>query len=517
MTNRWKENTVLLGFAVCLIALVQLWWVAGDVFKFSVDEGIYLEGGRRVAMGQQPYRDFFVLTGPLAFWTEGALARVSGNSLAIMRLPMMLEISFLAWSVYWVCSRYASAFFSAAMALTFLTYETRIPKLVVNHRWDSAALATAAVIAALEAHRRGRRGLWIASGLLIAAAAWATPTVLLVGIPLVLWAWRRGARDLAAFLGGGAVVTVAAAAYLQWNQALTPMIQSMLWTGANYSGANRLVFGKVVSMAGSAANTRAVPFFENPVWSFYILLPAILPLAAVVGWCLYQRRGENRADWAEILPLLGAIVALMLSAWPRWTADELLYTAALSSGLCAALLYRLLPPHSRTAAAVIFLVAAAAVEGQKAYAALDLYPFDTRVGTVRGDGEDKEMMAALERHVQPGDTLFAFPYLPPLYYLLNARNPTRYTFLQPGMMNARDEAEAVAELSAAPPRWVIYENLPASAILILWPGSDPARIQMVAMHTYLESHYRDVETVDSRWGRFVIKERIPDSSSAMRR
>jgi hypothetical protein len=515
MTNRWPHWKAILGFALFALAFAWFWWITGDMFKFGNDEGIYLEGGRRVALGQQPYRDFFALTGPLTFWIEGALAWLSGTQLVIMRLPMVLDTALLVWAVYWVCSRYASALFSAAAALTFLVYETRIPKLVVNHRWDSAALATAAVVAALEAHRRGSKALWMAAGLLAATAGWATPSVLIAALPLLLWACWRGKREAAAFLGGGALVTGIAAAYLQWNHALAPLIQSMLWTGANYTGANRIPFGKVVKMAGGASDIHTVPFTQDFLANLYILLAAILPFAAVAGWCLYQRRSRHRADWAEILPLLGATAALLLSAWPRWTADELLYTAALSSGLCAALSYRVIPEQSRRAVGIILLLAAAAAAGQKAYAAMDLYPFQTRVGTVHGTGQDKEFLETLERRVPKGDSLFAFPYLPLTYYLLEAHNPTRYPYLQPGMMNAGDEASAVAELSATPPHWVIYEELPAAAILILWPGSDPARIPMAAMHAYIAEHYRDVETVESTWGSFVIKERIPDSSGAM--
>jgi hypothetical protein len=516
MLKRWHDREGLVGLAVFGLATLFLCWIAVDVFKFSVDEGIYLEGGRRVAMGQQPYRDFFVLTGPLTFWIEGTLAWLSGTRLAVMRLPMVLDTAFLVWAVYWVCSRYASTLFSAAAALTFLAYEARLPKLVVNHRWDSAALATAAVVAALEAQRRANRGLWFAAGLLAASAAWATPTVLVVAIPLLLWAWWRGTRNLAAFVAGGALVTAIAGAYLQWHGALTPMIQSMFWTAANYAGANRVAYGQVIDMTGSGADIHAIPFTQNLGWSLYILLAAILPIAAMVGWSLYQWRSQNRVPWAEILPLLGATLALLLSAWPRWAADELLYTAALSSALCAALFYRLLPPHNRTVVGAILLLAATAVEVQKAYAAVDLDPFQTRVGTLRGNGEDKQTMEGLERHIQAGDSLFAFPYMPPIYYLLKGHNPTRFTFLQPGMMNARDEALAVAELSAAPPRWVIYESVPARALLLLWPGSDPARIPMLAMNTYLERHYHDVDTVDGPWGRFVIKERIPDPPGTIR-
>jgi hypothetical protein len=113
----------LLGIAIFAPAFIYLYWIAGDLLELSGDEGIYLEGGRRIAMGQVPYRDFFVWTGPLTFWIEGVLAHWSGMSLPWMRLPMILDIAFPAWAVYRLTSRYTSP---VGSAFAFLAYESRL-------------------------------------------------------------------------------------------------------------------------------------------------------------------------------------------------------------------------------------------------------------------------------------------------------------------------------------------------------------------------------------------------------
>src|ERR1039457_978105 len=92
-----RRQRILLGVAVFAISFAYVWWIAGDLFSLGVDEGIYLEGGRRVAAGQVVYRDFFVLTGPLTFWIEGGLARWGGTDIPLLRLPMLLDVAFLAW------------------------------------------------------------------------------------------------------------------------------------------------------------------------------------------------------------------------------------------------------------------------------------------------------------------------------------------------------------------------------------------------------------------------------------
>ena len=500
MTNVRKER---IGAAIFLLSFVCLYWIAGDILEIAGDEGIYLEGGRRIAMGQQPYRDFFVLTGPLTFWIQGLLAHLGGMKLAIMRLPVILDAAFLAWAVYWLASRYTGNAYAAGAAFSFLAYESRIRILKVNHRWDSGALATAAIVAALAAQRSGRRELWAVCGILLAAAAWATPSMAMVAVPLLVWSGRKGVGCVAAFLAGSAVTSGAAALYLHWHGALIPMIESLRWTGANYTAPNRVPYGSV--WAGATPDAAA---WQYALVTVILMVPAILPVAAISGWTWFWRRREKRGDLAEMVPLLGAAAALTLAGWPRWTSDTLLHTLALSWFLCALLLYRLTTPRQRFWCGGVVLVVAASSLLPKLVAPLNYPPQETRAGTLRDPSNQGEILDGLEHWVNPGDTLFSFPYLPSAYYFLNARNPSRYSFLQPGMMTAEDERRAVAELQLAPPRWVIYEAFPPEAVFKIWPGTDPERIPMAAMNEYLSAHYRQVDSIAWETARLMVMERV---------
>ena len=494
---------ILPGIAVFVIAFLYLYWISGDILELFGDEGIYLEGGRRIALGQIPYRDFFVLTGPLTFWIQGALAFGSGMSLSLMRLPMILDTAFLVWAVYWFTSRYTNAIFSIGSAFAFLAYESRLRLLYVNHRWDSAAMSTAAIIFALAASRSGRSRYCVLSGILAAGAAWATPSLIIVAVPLLWWSARRSFRDAAAFLGGGALITAGAGLYLQWNHALTPMIQSLRWTSANYTAPNRVSFGNV--WAGTDPH---LPLWQYLAFTVASMAPAILPVAAVAGWLWYWRSKENRTDVAEILPLLAAAAALTLAAWPRWSSDTLLHTLSLSWFLCAALLYRLTTNQQRVWWCGAILLVAAVSLGGKMVKPFSYSEGETRVGILRDPGGEGEVLDDLERWVQPGDSLFSFPYFPSAYFFLNARNPSRYTFLQPGMMNQEDEQRAVEELRGSPPKWVIFEKFPAEAVFNIWPGSDPARIPMEAMNRYLAENYRQAGTINSSKSPLIVMERV---------
>jgi hypothetical protein len=503
MVANWKEQKWLAGAVLFALSFLCLYWIGGDVLRISGDEGIYLQGGRLIAQGQQPYRDFFAITGPLSFWIEGALAFCSGMSLAVMRVPPILDAAFLAWAVYWLTSRYAGTLYSAGTAIAFLAYEIRIRQLNVNHRWDSGALGIAATLVALWAYRSGRRELWALSGFLIAAAALSTPSTLLVALPLLFWCGRDNVRGALAFVAGAALASVAAAIYLQHGHVLIPMIQAMRWTGANYTQSNRVFYGGLF-----LGNVAGVPStgWVNMAGYLVSLVPAIFPVAAVLGWLFCLRQNRKQPDSAEIVPLLMVAVALVLSAWPRWTSDTLLHTLALSWFLCALLFYRLTTPRQRRWFCLMVLLASLGSLSKKAIAAMDYWPRETRVGSVRAPLDESEYLAGLERWIQPGDSLFSYPYLPSVYYFLDARNPTRYSFLQPGMMTAEDERRAIRELEAAPPRWVIYEDYPPDIVLAIWPGSDPARIPMAAINAYLRLHYHQVDKVAGPWGHVAVME-----------
>ena len=502
-----RRQRILLGLAVFAIGFAYVWWIAGDVFNLGVDEGIYLEGGRRVAAGQVVYRDFFVLTGPLTFWIEGGLARWVGTDIPLLRLPVLLDAAFLAWAVYWLAAQFESQWFAAGLSLVFLVFESHLQHFVVKHRWDSAALATAAVLAAVEADRRGNRRLWLLSGALGAAAAWATPSVGWVAVPLLLWAVRRGLASVLAWLAGAATVTAAAAGYLASNHALGPMVQALRWTAANYSQANALPYGSLGSAPGAAAAAGLLRLAVRLAVSAFESLPAVLPVAALAGWAWRLWRRREAAETRAIVPLLAVTLALVLSAWPRWSSTQLLFVAAVPFTLCGILLHRSMDARRRRVLYAAFLLLAAISGFQKTAAAFDYSGFSTRAGFMRGASEDVEFLEPFERRVQPGDSLFVFPYLPALYTLLGAYNPTRYLYLQPGMMTAGDEREAIAEVDAGRPRWVVLADISRQTILAAWPRSDPSRIAMEAMHQYLRTHYREVEQINGKWGAMKILER----------
>jgi hypothetical protein len=328
-------------------------------------------------------------------------------------------------------------------------------------------------------------------------------------VPLLLWAARRSLAPALAWLAGGAAVTAAAAGYLASGHALGPMMQAMRWTAANYGQANALPYGAAIysSVAEPAAAGGLLHQVSELAGYAFDLLPAVLPVAALAGWTWRLWRGREAAQTSAVAPLLAVTLALVLSAWPRWSSLQLMFVAGIPFTLCGILLHRSIGPQLRPVLYAACLLLAAVSGFRKTAAAFDNMGFSTRAGFLRGSLDDAEYLEPLERRIHPGDSLFVFPYLPALYPLLDGHNPARYLYLQPGMMTADDERQAIAEVEAGRPRWVVTAEIPRQTVLNAWPGSDPARIEMAAMHSYLAAHYRPVEPVDGKWGHMTILER----------
>jgi hypothetical protein len=143
--------------------------------------------------------------------------------------------------------------------------------------------------------------------------------------------------------------------------------------------------------------------------------------------------------------------------------------------------------------AALFLINAVVSRGQTR-------ELETRRGAVRGTADDLEQVASLLTPLPAGEGVFVYPYLPTLYFFTDAVNPTRYSFIQPGMMTVEDERALLADLRKRPPEWVIYNDLPVSELLRVFPGSNVSRLKLAGIEGWLAANYSAVEGVPEKRG-----------------
>jgi hypothetical protein len=485
--------------AVFVLAGLWLWWMIDRRFLLTFDEGIFVDGSRRILSGQVPYRDFFILMGPGTFWLQALALRVFGMTLAASRAVMILDLAILAACVFWLVSRQLSVAYAAWTAAALVILETASQGITIpSHRWDSAALSTLAItICASEP----RRYAVFVAGCCAAFAAWTTPPVALVGLVILIWLWLEDRSKLAPCLAGCAAVSLGCAGVLAIQGGLRPMIGQLLWNSSHYAGANYLPYGTLFGR-GYVQFFQGATLYEFPIRAlvvFGVMLPILLPPLAILSFPFWRRTPLLRLLFAG-----GA--ALAVSTYPRMDLPHLTYAAPLFYAPTAILAASIRWPKLRTAAfaaatllVVVFAWNTIAQHSQE-------IALQTDLGTIQAPLDDVAFVRDLQREIPRGSSLFVFPYLPIASFLTLSQNPTRYSYLQPGMMSDQDEAAALAELRQRPPARVLYFNLDERELLEIWPASDPARLRFHGLEQYLASSYHQVGAIRTPKRTFEILE-----------
>ncbi|MEP7353088.1 MAG: hypothetical protein ABI824_07635 [Acidobacteriota bacterium] len=498
----------LVTAAVFLCTCVVLYVLRAHHFVPSLDEGIFLDGARRILAGQAPYRDFFILMGPGSFWLQAGIFKLFGVTLSAAHTLPILDVAALAACVCWLVASRTTVRFAVWISAVFVILETADTGLnLPNHRWDSAAFAMLALTIAASSDRR--RYLFLA-GMCGAFAAWITPTVGLASLAIVAFLWVRERARCWPFLAGNGVISLVCAGVLAAQGALEPMLRQMLWTGSNYSGANFLFYGSRLGGYGQFfAEAHGAAILGFAVLALGFTLPALLPPVAISWlWSTRQQTADSRSFSMQLL-LVGGI-ALVVATYPRMDARHLTYAAPAFYALCAILLAEL-PRRTLRSLVTGGISALAILFGLYGIAAnyAGQTTVTTAVGNLRASSEDAAFVQAVTQAIPKGTRSFVFPYFPIAYFVTLSQNPTRFSYLQPGMMNAEDESAALTALRNSPPERVLYYDLPDKEILRIWPSSDPARLHLSTIESYLAANYQTIGRLSNNLGNFRILSRNP--------
>jgi 4-amino-4-deoxy-L-arabinose transferase-like glycosyltransferase len=482
------------SFGVFIAAAAWILWSAGSRFILANnDEGIYLAAAMRLAHGDVLYRDVFYYLPPGTPLIHAAALRLFGEKLWAARLPLAIDIGILTACVFWLTSRLASLKAGFVTAFCFLAFETaEHDRLVADHRWDSGAWATLAIVLTASLIDAPSRKRAVVAGAIAALAAWITTPVAIVVLAIFGAACAlRSLRAMAIWIGAGAITCSAAFfAWLAAHQDLRAFFDAILWPASHYASANRTAYGWVIG--GYANLFQGVTGAERIIVAIFLVfltLPATLPILDLVAWPIRLRRRPEPV----IVLLLVCMLALILSTLPRPDLIHLMYISPVAYALAATLIVRGFPSRAAAFLAICSLLMAATDFSIAARRRIGEPSMETRLGTIRGTEGDLSVLRLITDHVHPGDTFFAFPYWPNFYLFAGARNPTRYAYMQPGMFSADDERTALRELERNPPRWIIYVDTPPESFLRIWPGSDPARLRFPSIENFIATRYRTAQ------------------------
>lgn len=489
---------VLLCLGVFVASLLFVSSLAGDCLNAPLDEGIYLEGGERLLEGQVPYRDYFAFTGPMIYWMQAGLQYAFGREMPLLRLSATLSLALMALVIFAVTARLTDWGYGLGAAFVGLSYFAASTYMIIaNHRWLSAAFACLAIWAAFEAVGRVKpAALWIAAGLAAAAAAWTTPSFLLLVAAISLWLLVTDRRQLLPLSIGILLISAPATLWLALNGALLPMIDSLLWVGSRYGRANQVPYGYFPSgwdfeQWGNPSLPIVARLLSALGRARYAIAPVAAPLIfATYAWYAWRQKLER----PQQLLVIGA-AATFLTCYPRWDVNQMLFTMAPMIILIAALAYRLPKLIQPLFVSAAVMWAMFNYSSGLRIASDDLY-LPTRAGTQRASPGMTQAYEKLEALIPDRATLFTYPYLPSLGFALHTRNPIRYSFIQPGMMSKQDEAQALSDLEKHAPRFLLRQTFPPNQILIQWPNADPSTLVLSSIERFIDSRYRFLERVN---------------------
>jgi hypothetical protein len=518
------SSPATLAAAAAAVLVLQLGCM--DTALLPYDEGIVLLGADRVLRGDVPYRDFWTLYGPATFYLPAAVFRLFGETVLVERLLDALFRTLIvaaAWSLvrriaseriaWWVAGAelallvgiraYGAPVFpaTAGALLALLALDRGLAR---DARSLSAAAGAAAGAATLFRHDFGLYAL-IACATLFLPRAGGGPA-------------RRGPHAIA-FAAGLLVVVLPAAAALLAAVAPGTLVRDLLTIPLDvYPRVRSLPFPSPLALGGTAP----------ALWQLEALVvylpPTILVVAAPVWWRA-ARAGREDAQAAP-LALAGMVLAALLYQKGLVRVSPLHVAPALivSLPVFASILPRVRAAALRRALGATALVGIAALVGRALllrsgaaddaaasvgtdapHRALGLAWPETcraselpRLRCVRLDPAREAMARWLLEHgarnqrvyfgtgrhdkLLVGDTSLPFA--------AETVSPTRWHDLHPGIQTTREvQAEMVAELQAAPPRFVVIDRVWDDAEE---PNESARSSGVTLLDDWLALHYRPV-------------------------
>lgn len=473
LTERLRRPSTI---AILLFAVAALlsWKLTGNYFSAGIDEGIYLNGGRRIAAGERLYVDFFGFVGPVTYWLQAGLYRWFGNHLPELRLSTALSVGAIVAGIFQLGRYLAGTTCGVVGSVLWMAVWLDLPnRMEVNHRWVSMAFYALAMATLLRERDSRSRLADAVAGALVGAAVCTTPSflvsALLIGLALVVLDRER----FLPYLLGAAIACGSVGLILGLQGAIGPFLTSLQWAADNYTQANRFPYGYF------SGNLPRQYFLQ--VYMGAISIP--LALGAALGMFAWKREKQL------LLPFV-LCLALLCTAYPKCDAYSLHFISGPFFVMLFSLLYRLVPGPLRNlaeglslAVAVYLLVGAATLQDR-----LTLIP--TRAGLLMGDEASARAMEQLEQQIPARSEVYIYPYLTGLYSLLDVQTHSRLEYLQPGMMTAADEKAVLQDLRQRPPQIVFWQEFPDSDITRIWPSSNPGRHRFTALEAWIREHYQ---------------------------
>jgi hypothetical protein len=245
-----------------------------------------------------------------------------------------------------------------------------------------------------------------------------------------------------------------------------------------------------------------------------VALPAILPPVAILLAGLTWWREKDRGQRDALTLLLPAAACLAITVFPRADVMHLAFIAALPYALVGIALARLLPRRPASWLAMGWIVLAAMFASNYVRGWRETTPIPSAAGMLRVPADQAADVQRLLQEVRPGASLFVYPYMPVEYFLTQARNPTRYSYMMPGMMTRTQEIEALEELRAQPPEWLLFLEPSPEEFLRVFPNGAGLDWHFAELESWMQGNYKPMETPAVTVGGYRLLHRLATPETA---
>lgn len=467
---------------------------AANDWRVMAEEGQVLAIATQLKLGALPYRDIIMPRSPLIFYTTLGALQVLGDHVISRRAWI-----FILKLLMGLCNFY---FCRALFQSRFLRFSALLILFIIgdfNYRVGFALLSIGMFLSALKSrnHRLAAGAGLVAGVSVLASQEVALSSIAAIGVTgiLALLFFRNDRRDHAVlgiwYVGGLLVFLLPLVAICWWMGFLPDVIRGM-WTYPKYyadMGFFSLPYPSLLNELRKDAPLTAARVFWllrlSVTWympiavylfGFFLSMRAIvlkqkaygviaLLIVNFFGWFTF-RSALGRSDMihlyfcvspAFLLPLM---YAERIKGSRRWMD---LLPAARPAPVIFALMIPILFIGYR-ARDQFFPLASALKENLGPRPKPDPILVSYTIPKLNGILAPPKQRDSIEstvrwvgNHLRPGDRVYAFPANPIYYFLLDTRNPTRYTWAFHAITSDMRQ-DAVESLQATPARFIIFSS-----------------------------------------------------------
>jgi hypothetical protein len=466
-----RKFFTLLGIFVLVFSFNLLFYKKG---LNPLDEGNLLHLAQRVLAGDMPYRDFFWIMMPLAFYLQAFLFKIFGVSVLVSRLFLVVLISLVAVMIYYLTNKVTPTIFALLASLLFAIWSFPLWN-TLYYSWLAlfwAFLGLVCFVVFLE----HKKPYWlVASGAMVALSILSKlniggATVVALSLFLVLkivvfsseagYLWKerivQTLLNLLYLVIGALVILVPFVLYFYTSGALKDLIRATFWyplTSFHFVREAALPIPSIFSSLHALPYW--IPIFTYTVFGVYLIFQRnqYEVLFFLFGILIFAIEVFPRVDFPHLvfgLPPFFIINSVLISKLYRWLA-----------GLPG----RKISVASAVGALVLILAWQAVYVYYGFFKISELYrPYDSKLAlsraTVYVTKEDKrayeEVVAYIKKHTRPTEQIFVVPNRMVIYFLADRGNPTRFSLLIPGNFNEGILDEAIRSLERDGTRYIIY-------------------------------------------------------------